>query len=332
MMLTMIMTRTHLSSLDLNLLLALDALLQERHVTRAASRMSLTQSAMSRALARLRATFDDPILVRSGRGMVLSPRAHALAAPLRRALDELDVIVGERPSFDPASAARTFQIATVDYAASLVLPALLARLAQEAPRVNLAIQPIPQDIDAALEGGTLDLVVAPRRRSAPGLVWRRIYSEPFVTLVREGHPGVGKALTLHQFCSLPHIVVAPEGRPGSNVDDALTRRGLQRRVALRLPSFLTAPLLVAQSDLILTTTESLARRFAELLPLRVLVPPVPLAPCTLAIAWHEKQRADPAHAWLRHAIAEAAASLAPSPEDRRLRRRDATSGALRSGG
>jgi DNA-binding transcriptional LysR family regulator len=278
---TYIMIAVHLRQMDLNLLVALDALVEEGSVTRAARRVGLTQSAMSRALGRLRAHLGDPLLIRAGARMVLTPRAEGLGPALRGALQELEAIVTRGPTFDPASTRRTFRVATADYGMAVVVPALLGRLA----------------------------VLAPRRRSSPGLVWTRLFTERNVCLVRRNHTSVGRTLSLEAYCALPHVVVSPEGR-GSVVDEALERRGLERRVALRVPSFLVAPLVVADSDMIATTASRVARRFAEALSLRILEPPIPLPEFALALGWHERVREDPAHAWFRRLVAAVARDLA----------------------
>jgi DNA-binding transcriptional LysR family regulator len=191
---------------------------------------------------------------------------------------------------------------------AVLIPPLLRRLRAEAPGVDLTITPIPGELDGALESGPLDAVIAPRRKSSPGLVWTRLFGERNVCLVRKDHPAVGRTLSLEAYCALPHVVVSPEGR-GSAVDEALRRRGLRRRVALRVPSFLFAPLVVAETDLVATTAARVARRFAEVLPLRVLEPPLPQPEFALALGWHERLRQDPAHAWFRRLVAEVAREL-----------------------
>lgn len=296
--------------MDLNLLLALDALVAERSVTLAARRMRLTQPAMSRALGRLREHFGDPLLVRAGRGMVLTPRAEALGPPLRQALLGLEAVVAEQPDFDPRRSRRTFTVATADYGMAVLVPPLLGRLGMEAPAVDLTVLPIPADLGGELESGRIDAVIAPKRPSAPGLVWSRLFAERNVCLVRDGHPRVGRTLSLERFCDLLHVFVSPEGRPVSVVDEALERRGLSRRIALRVGSFLVAPLVVAESDLIATTASRIAARFTGPLALRILAPPIDLPEFTLAIGWHERVRRDPGHAWFRALVASVARELA----------------------
>jgi DNA-binding transcriptional LysR family regulator len=306
------MTTAHLSALDLNLLVQLDALLSELHVTRAARRAGVTQSAMSRALARLRDLLGDPLLVRTGRGMMPTPRARALAAPLKRALVDLQQVVLERPTFDPATSTRTFTLATSDYAESMLLPPLLARLRAEAPGVDVAAVNVGREAGPALEDEAIDLWVNPRRGpSSPAIVWRSLFREDFLCVLRRGHPALRRRgrLTLERFVELPQILIAPGGRPGSLLDDALARRGLRRRVALRVPNFLVAPLVVVQSDLIVTLPARLARRVAASFPLELRPPPFELPGFEVHMGWHERFRHDAGHAWFRRVLAEVATTL-----------------------
>lgn len=296
--------------MDLNLLRVLDVLLEDQSVTRAAARLGLTQPAVSRALGRLRAHFEDGLLARAGHRMVLTPRARALAQPLREALLGLDAAVRAGPSFAPDRCRRTFQIATIDYGVALLIPALMRRLTALAPHAGLAVTTQREDFSAALEAGTLDAVVAPRRAASAGIVWRKLFSDRFVCVVRAGHPRVGRRLTLDRYCELSHLAVSPQGRGPSGADEALAKLGRRRLVALRAPSFLAAPLLVAQSDLVLTTPERIVRSFVESLRLRVLEPPLALPGLTVSLAWHERVRRDPEHTWFRERLTEAAREVA----------------------
>jgi len=304
------MIAAHIGALDLNRLRHLDALLDERHVTRAAARVGLTQSAMSRSLARLRAHLGDALLVRGSGGLGLTPRAEALRAPLRHALDELGALLAPEPPFDPPRATRTFTLGMADYGEALLLPPLLARLRAEASRVGVAVVGGGPDVAGALEEGRVELALAPRRGGGAAIVWRRLFHEEFVCLARRDHPGVGARLTLARFLALSHVAITPGNRPGTPTDDALARLGQRRRVAVRLPSFLMAPLLVASSDLIGLYPARLARRAAELLPLRLHPPPFPLAGFDLHLGWHERHRHDPGHRWFRQLLADLAARTA----------------------
>lgn len=303
----------NLSSVDLNLLVVLRALLAERSVTTAAQRLGLSQPATSHALSRLRDLFGDPLLVRVGRTLVLSPRAEALRPDVDRALDAVSGLLAKPPAFDPKTATRTFSIATSDYGQFVLLPPLLARIAKEAPKVDLWVRDMSaMPMDEWFRDGGLDVALAPvgaKARRARGLQVERLFTESFVCVVRKGHPAVKKRLTLSAFAELPHAFIAPRGTRGGVVDEALKKRGKSRRIALAVPHFLVAPHAVARSDLIVTLAERVARFFEEHLPVRVLPPPLPLPTFAVSLIWHERVGADPGHAWFRKQIAAAAAEL-----------------------
>jgi DNA-binding transcriptional LysR family regulator len=307
---TIIMIDAHIEALDLNLLRHLDALLGERHVTRAAARVRLTQSAMSRSLAKLRAHLDDALLVRGSGGLVLTPRAEALRAPLRRALEDLGALLGAAPAFDPAIAARSFTMTMADYGQAMLLPPLLARIRASAPGIEIVAISTPADVSGALDGGEVDLAFTPRRAGGAATVWRKLFHDEFVCIARRGHPGVGPRLTLARFLALAHVSITPGNRPGTPPDEALARQGRRRHVVVRVPTFLMAPILVASSDLIGLYPARLANRAATMLPLSVHPTPFPLAGFDLHMGWHERYRHDPAHLWLRQQVITLAADLA----------------------
>lgn len=288
----------HLTGLDLNLLVHLDALLAEAHVTRAAQRVGLTQSAMSRSLARLRDALGDPLLVRGGAGLVPTPRAQALTVPLRQHLGAIDALLGDAPAFAPSTARRAFTILMADYGA-LLLPPLLARLRAEAPGIDVFVLPSIERTGPDLERLEVDLAIGPRLPSSAAIVWRRLYHEDFVVIARRGHPALRRGLDQRTFLALGHVSISPSGRPGSPVDDLLARKGLARRVALRVPSFLVAPMVVASSDLIGLLPRSMADHAAKTLPLAIYKAPLPFGGVTMELSWHERQRHDPGHAWFR---------------------------------
>jgi DNA-binding transcriptional LysR family regulator len=300
----------HMSNLDLNLLRTLDAILEEESVTATARRLRLTQPAVSRALARLRDHLGDPLLVRAGRRMVLTARARAIGRPLRQALRQLDAAIGTSAPFAPAACHRTFRIATADYAAAVIAPALMTALARLAPRATLELLPQEEDFSAALEAGRLDLVVVPRRDAWAGVVWRPLFRDHYVCALRRGHPFArGGRLGLAAFCELRHVLVSPRGRGPGVVDEALSKLGRTRHVAARVPSFLLAARLVAESDLVLTAFSRLVAPARNAHGLRALAAPLALPHVALSMAWHESAGPDPAHAWFRALVAQTAAAL-----------------------
>jgi DNA-binding transcriptional LysR family regulator len=298
------MPQTH-SKLDLNLLLALDALLRERSVTRAARRVGLTQPSMSRALGRLRAMLGDALFVRSGRGLVPTPRALALQPELGGALERLATAIAEQRPFDPASAERTFHVSTADYGMAILAPLVTARIFGQAARVRLVLHAQSTDDDEALLDGRLDALLAPRRASKPGCVWTKLLSDEFVCLVRRDHPSVGVELSLAQYSSLGHVFVSPTLATAGVADQALARRGLRRRVAVVVPSFLVAPVIAAESDLVATVPARIAKLYVGRLPVRSVPVPLELPPVTVSMAWHERMRRDPGHAWFRRLLVSA---------------------------
>lgn len=296
----------NLGAVDLNLLVALDALLTERSTTRAAARLRLTQPALSRALGRLRRLFDDPLLVRGPRGLVPTQRAVELADPVRRVLAEIERVVAHTPRFDPASAQRTFRLAMIDFAEMVLLPPLLTRLAREAPAVDVDVRALYTGAYEALEQGQLDGAVGVFVDTPPaGISRRKLFDERFVCVARAGHPALARPLTLERYAALDHVVIVPRGlKDRGFADEALAKHGLARRITLRVPHFLVAPHVVASTDLVITLSERVARRFATLLPLVIVEPPLELPRFSVHLIWHERQQSDPANAWLREVLAQ----------------------------
>jgi len=292
-----------LNGVDLNLVLALDALLAERHVTRAAARLGLTQSAASHALARLREVIGDPLLVRGARGvMVPTPRAEALAPQIHRVLADLaGALRGE--TFDPATAKRTFRIGTSDYAELVLLPRLLARVARLAPNVDIWIHTSANHGDEELAAGEFDLAIGPPQAGrAAGSFEKVLFDETFTCIVRAEHPLAGARMTLARYCAASHLLIAPRSLPGSYVDSALAELGKTRRIALAVPHFLVVPHIVAGTDLVATLPSRVAALFETSLALATMTPPVHIPKFQIAIAWHERNHHDAPHRWLREQL------------------------------
>ncbi|MBX3249533.1 MAG: LysR family transcriptional regulator [Myxococcales bacterium] len=304
------MDHARLARANLNLLVTLDVLLELGSVTRAAQRLGVTVSAVSHSLRALRETFDDPLLVRGRGGLTPTPRALALVGPLRTGLVTLDQALADDPRFDPATSTREVRLATTDYVAVVLSPTLVPALRAAAPRLSLSVLSFPEDaLEGMLERGEVDIAIYPSFRDLGLLKRRKLFDDGFACLVREDHPDVGKRLSLARYVALGHALISPQGRGATIVDRALAERGLERHVALRVQSFAAAPLVVASSDLVLTAPSRLARAFARHGGLRVLPPPIPLERFPNHLFWHERFDHDPAHVWLREAIAAAAAQL-----------------------
>jgi DNA-binding transcriptional LysR family regulator len=293
-------------NVDLNLLVALDALLAEHSVSRAAVRLHLSQPATSALLARLRELFGDPLLLRSARGMLPTPRALELLGPVKQVLDEIDAIVQPRAAFDPARAVQTFTLSASDYVEYALLPMLVDYLERKAPGVRLAVRPLDlQTVAKQMENGEVDLCITGLQNAPAGLHQQPLYAERMVSVVRRKHPGVGARLTLEKFCSLEHILVSVRGSGlSARIDEALAKLGRKRRARLAVPHFLLVPEIVARSDMISALPERLARGYAN--KLRIFELPLEIEGFTVGQIWHERNQREPAQLWLREVLLELA--------------------------
>lgn len=289
-------------TLDLNLLKAFCALLEERNVTRAASRLSLTQPAVSGMLARLRDSFNDPLFVRAQHGIVPTPRALELAEPVAKILRDVDGML--QPSvFDPAHSEMQLTIASTDYALRAVVVPFLARLRTLAPGLKIAVRPVDnRHLQQQLERGEIDLAIVTPESTPADLHARRLFDEEYVCMLREGHPATAKKLTLKRFCELDHALVSYEGELFSGVTDgALKASGLRRKVRLSVSSFLVLPEILRYSDLIAVVPKRLAINTEGL---TLLPPPLAIPGFTKTLAWHERTHTSAGHRWLRQQLFE----------------------------
>lgn len=294
----------HLYGADLSLLVVLLVLLEERSVTRAAKRLGRSQPAISRALARLRDQLDDPLFVREGSELRPTARAEALAEPIGRALAALDAEVLAPARFDPATDRRELRVVAADFAEAMLLPGPLAVLAQEAPGIDVVLVASATGWSMAqtLREG-VHLALSPLSGEDAQVRSVAVGREDFVCLLRAGHPAAD-ALDLATYAALPHLLVAPGGTPGGAVDKALERHGLGRRVAVRTRHFLTAPELVARTDLVATLPRRFAEAQAARLGLVVRPPPLEVPGFDMRVAWHERWQHDPGHRWIRERVVE----------------------------
>ncbi|MFL6696124.1 MAG: LysR family transcriptional regulator [Vitreoscilla sp.] len=289
------------SRLDLNLLLTLDTLLAERHVTRAAARLHLSQPAVSVQLARLREAFGDPLLIPGPRGMLPTARAEALRGPLREALAGLQAAVAPAAPFDPATADTTWTIAATDYSGLAVVVPTLARLRGAAPATRLAIlESAPQRVARLAEDGAIDLGLQTMDRVDPAMHARKLFDERYVLVARRGHPKLRRRPSLATFCALEHVLVSPDGGGFSGVTDtALAALGRQRRVVLSLPHFIGAMSAVASSDLVAMLPQRLVAGRPDL---QTFEPPLHVPGFEMGMFWHERRHRDPGHRWLREQV------------------------------
>jgi DNA-binding transcriptional LysR family regulator len=296
------MRYTHVRRIDLGLLATLQALVEERSITRAAERMSLSQPAMSRAFDRLQAMFGDELLVRTGQGYEPTHRALNLYAELDHLLPRLDALLRGN-QFKAATAADNFRIAATDFAASVLFPALMARLAAEAPNVSLEIIPWDDDTFQRLETNALDLALWVNR-APKGFLTEVLFEDVFMCLVRKDHPASKKPLTLERYLAYPHALVSLTRHRQGVIDKALEDKGIERKVQLITPYFASAAWIIERSDMILTVPKMLAERLAKISKTRMLKPPLELAGFQYIQVWHPRVDGDPAHQWLRKTMAE----------------------------
>ena len=300
--------------IDLNLLVALDALLEEQSVTRAADRLALTQPTVSAMLARLRKLFGDPLFVRTQRGILPTPRAAALAPALRQWLAEARALVADA-GFDPATAELTASVSANDYIQSALIVPFIQRLRHAAPNARLAVRsPQLNDMAAMLADAELDLCITTSPEIAEsGLRSRLLYEERYVCVVRSGHPLKAKsAVTLEQFCRYPHAMVSPtEGRFVGPVDRALAKAGRRRHVVLAAPGFLILPEVLQTDDLIAVVPERVLR--GRMSGLRTFALPIAVPGFDVVMLWHERLHRDPAHRWLRELLASTAEGVRKTP-------------------
>jgi DNA-binding transcriptional LysR family regulator len=293
---------------------ALLALLEERHVTRAARRLGVTQSSASHRLKVLREALRDPLLVRGTEGLTRTPRAEQLLEPLRRALSALREAVQPSPGFSPATEAYVARVGMPDPFAS-ALPALVAKLAHVAPNVTLRIEQVPSDVTTALERGSPSIVVAPSTFAQPGILSRPLGTLRFSAVMRKGHPLARGALDRARWLAFAHVVVSPGNTVENPVANAIGRAGADRKVGLSVSSFLAGLHVVAGSDLVMNAPRPLVNDVAATLGLVVRELPLRVPEVPFALLFHERYRADPAHAFVRELVHDCfSRALAAGPE------------------
>jgi DNA-binding transcriptional LysR family regulator len=289
---------SNIRNIDLNLLIAFDALYDARNVTRAANRLALTQPTVSGMLSRLRDLFGDPLFVRTQHGVLPTPRADELAEPIKTLLTDVEALVTPE-DFDPASADTTISISANDYMQhSLVVP-LIRNLRKTAPGIRLAI--LPADIAGLADKmarGTIDLAVTIPEFASPNLPRSLLYTERYVCAARKGHPLKDKKLSLGDFCRFDHLIVSPTGGSFEGpADQALAELGANRRVSVSLPSFHVLLETLRADDFLALVPERLL--FGKMAGLRLFLPPITVPDFDVIATWHHRVDKNPAHRWLR---------------------------------
>lgn len=322
-----------IAATDLNLLVVLDVLLQERNVTRAAKRLHRTQSATSHALGRLRDQLGDPILVRVGGEMRPTPRAERLAGEVSRVLRTIGRVLAQEGAFDPATTDRVFTLAGPDFVAA-TLPFLLARMAKETPFAGVELVPAGPGMLRDVADGRVDVAVAPTSVSkADGLRRASLVVLEWAVYARGDHPAV-RAWNAKVWAAYPHVRVRTSSGGESPVDAAARAQKLSRRTGPYLPHFLLAPPLLARTDLLMTVPRAVLADVAPRFGLVALPCPVELAPVELSMFWSEQLDRDPAIMWFRQILSEAAkgafAATDPVPATRSPKGRRGTMAAPRT--
>jgi len=295
------LNKINLARIDLNLLVLFEAVLEERHVARAASRLHVSPSAVSHGLGRLRELMKDPLFLRQPRGVVPTERARELAAPVADILERARQVISRAEGFDPRKSVRRFMIGAPDAVTAILLPGLIRELQRQAPGIDLAARNIAGQFEPALaelDQRTLDVALLPMPQVPARFMTRTIFDvEDFVIVRRGGHP-IGKKLTLGKYCAASHVVVSPKGDPHGLVNRALAKHGLTRRVALTVSSFMDALTIVAETDLL----GAMPRRFVAMYGARYKVitceTPVPLASEPILAVAPQAAASDSGLVWL----------------------------------
>jgi DNA-binding transcriptional LysR family regulator len=305
-----------LSRTDLNLLVLFEAVYAEAHVGRAAAKLHLSTSAVSHGLGRLRRVLNDPLFLKTPKGVVPTDRALALAPGIAGALRQVREVVARAEPFDPATSSRRMVIGAPDGAAAVLLPSLLSRLAQTAPGIDLGIRqllPIAGEVaperawrDAFrdLETRALDVAIIPADEGPARFERRTLYEEDFVLVLRRGHPYVERP-GVTAYCASDHLVVSHSGDPHGFVDEVLARQGLSRRVALTLPNFIFACSAIAATELICAVPRRFAEQHASRMDIVIAEPPLPLGTFRLTAFVPRAALADAGLKWLLQALASA---------------------------
>ncbi|HIG8795919.1 TPA: LysR family transcriptional regulator [Raoultella terrigena] len=298
--------------IDLNLLAAFDALMSECNVTRAATRVGVSQPAMSAALSRLRKLLGDPLFLRSAEGLLPTPRARELAEPISQALRQLEATLVRKPDFVPAVAKLTVNLGLSDYPAFVVLPALLEALAEQAPGISVNVHAF-NDRDHAvdlLDAGAIDVAIGvPPTHSDGRILTRPILRDEFVTIIASKHPAARRGMNMKTYLSLPHALASPEGQRHGLVDQALAELGQQRTLALTLPHMFALPAIVARTGMTATVMKRVALQSPAGRQLAFFPPPVTLPEIVFYLIWHRRSDGHQAQKWLRTLIESIALAL-----------------------
>jgi len=298
--------------IDLNLLVAFNALMNERNVTRAAIQTGVSQPAMSAALSRLRILLGDPLFQRSNAGLIPTPRARDLASPIAAALQQIEQAMITRPVFQPETARVTFKIGLQDYPTVVLLPTLMQALEQTWPGVSLNVVAF-NDRNAAvdlLDAGAIDVAIGvPPTNMDARIVTRPLLHDEFVTIVSSEHQAAREPMSLETYLDLQHVLVSPEGELHGLVDQILAQQGKQRRLVLTVPNIFAVPAVIARTHMAATILKRVALHSQTSHQLTLFSPPLALPEIEFHLIWHRRSDNSPAQVWFRELIAKYATTL-----------------------
>ncbi len=298
----------NLQNIDLKLLVFLDALLDERSVSRAATKVCISQPAMSNALNKLRTLLDDPLLIRSSKEMIPTHKAMLIHRPLKKALSQLGETFSQLESFDPQQASRTFTVSLTDYASSVLLPNLIELVKKQAPHCSFRILDASLGLDQ-LEQTGVDVAINSFGPLPESFYEKKLWQEQYSVISRHNHTDLKGGLTLPSFLALEHVVFIKSGVGPGTVDMALADTNQSRKVAVHTKHFHLAPKLVQSSDMISTMPSKLAKHFQQYFNIDVYEPPLALPDFTYSMVWSSVAQHDPAIVWLRDKIVQVAKTI-----------------------
>ena len=299
----------NLRQIDLNLLVALDALLTERNVTRAGERLCLSQSAMSSTLAKLRHLFDDELLVRVGRQLEPTAYAEEIAGPVRQCLQQLEDLLNARSPFEPEVASRVFRIAATDYAVLLMMAPLVNRLNALAPNISVQFVKLDSTAHERLVNSDVDFCIMPEGIE-PTLPSMDLFDDPWVCILSQQHQAIGTQLSLEEFMAQPHMAfnISDDGH-ASVADEHLARNGYRRNIVATTVSMTNAPFLLQGTPMLAVVPRRLAERLREAAGIRLLDLPIAVPPLAEKLVWNPRFTHSRPHMWLREQLASIAAGL-----------------------
>ena len=293
-----------MQTIDSRLLSVFDAIYKTRSVTQAAASLGLGQPAVSIALGKLRELFNDPLFVRTVNGMEPTPRSEGLADKVRTALKAIEQVMGQHDNFDPASSERVFKVCMTDITQLVLLPLLWGKLLSIAPRIRIAVVPLDQHASLKLQTGEIDLAVGYLPELAAGFHQTILFKSIFVCMARRSHPRIKGTLGIAQFEAEQHALISAAGSAPLLLEREISRLGINRRVALTIPSYIGAALVVEQTDLLITIPSHLAHVLSGRAELNTYDPPMALPQYEVKQHWHERHHNDVGSKWLRQLISE----------------------------